>query len=183
MVSFNQFFFFFFLRTKKAVYSQTKKWSNPLQTWDSTQPVLGFYGTDSGRGVHQTLTSATCCLPETNGMKTSWQFVLDNSCLFPYQNWTERRWEKQNWSKTNMFTSPLYCNLFWKQSSSFSILLCVSFVFFKIGVQLIYNVVLVSGVQESELVVHIHIFTLFKTFFPIWVMTGLSAVRCAEGYC
>ena len=30
-----------------------------------------------------------------------------------------------------------------------------------IGVQLIYNVVLISGVQQSESVVHIHISTLF----------------------
>ena len=35
--------------------------------------------------------------------------------------------------------------------------------FFKIfiGVELIYNVVLVSGVQQSESVIHIHISTLF----------------------
>ena len=41
--------------------------------------------------------------------------------------------------------------------------------FFKkifIGVQLIYNVVLVSGVQQSESVIHIHISTLFKILFP-----------------
>ena len=37
--------------------------------------------------------------------------------------------------------------------------------FFLIGVQLIYNVVLISGVQQSESVIHIHISTLF--FFQI----------------
>ena len=34
-----------------------------------------------------------------------------------------------------------------------------SFIF--IGVQLIYNVVLLSGVRQSESVIHIHISTLF----------------------
>ena len=38
-----------------------------------------------------------------------------------------------------------------------------SFIFFKIfiGIDLTYNVVLVSGVQQSESVIHIHISTLF----------------------
>ena len=42
------------------------------------------------------------------------------------------------------------------------------FFFFKsfIGVQLIYNVVLVLGVQQSESVIHIHISTLFQILFP-----------------
>ena len=35
-----------------------------------------------------------------------------------------------------------------------------------IGVQLIYNVVLVSGVQQSESAIHIHISTLFQILFP-----------------
>ena len=34
-----------------------------------------------------------------------------------------------------------------------------------IGVQLIYNVVLVSGVQQSNSLIHIHIFILFKILF------------------
>ena len=40
-----------------------------------------------------------------------------------------------------------------------------------IGVELIYNVVLVSGVQHSDSVKHIHMFILFSNFFPIWVIT------------
>ena len=36
-----------------------------------------------------------------------------------------------------------------------------------IGVQLIYNVVLVSGVQQNESVIHIHITTLFLDSFSI----------------
>ena len=36
-----------------------------------------------------------------------------------------------------------------------------------IGVQLIYNVVLVSGVQQSESVIDIHVSTLFLDSFPI----------------
>ena len=40
------------------------------------------------------------------------------------------------------------------------------FYFIFIGVQLIYNVVLVSGVQQSESVIHIHISTLFQILFP-----------------
>ena len=35
-----------------------------------------------------------------------------------------------------------------------------------IGVQLIYNVALVSAVQQSESVIHIHISTLFQILFP-----------------
>ena len=35
-----------------------------------------------------------------------------------------------------------------------------------IGVWLIYNVVLVSAVQQSESVIHIHISTLFQILFP-----------------
>ena len=34
-----------------------------------------------------------------------------------------------------------------------------------IGVELIYNVVLVSGVQRSDSVIHIHISTLFQIIF------------------
>ena len=43
-----------------------------------------------------------------------------------------------------------------------------SFFFFLIfiGVQLIYNVVLLLGVQQSESVIHIHISTLFQILFP-----------------
>ena len=44
--------------------------------------------------------------------------------------------------------------------------------FFKlifIGVGLIYNVLLVSAVQQSESVIHIS--TLFKNYFPIQVIT------------
>ena len=36
----------------------------------------------------------------------------------------------------------------------------LSFLIF-IGVELIYNIVLVPGVQQSELVIHIHVSTLF----------------------
>ena len=40
-----------------------------------------------------------------------------------------------------------------------------------IGVQLIYKIVLVSGVQESVSVIHIHR-SIFSRFFPIKVITG-----------
>ena len=36
-----------------------------------------------------------------------------------------------------------------------------------IGVELIYNIGVISGVQQSELVIHINIYTLFKINFPI----------------
>ena len=42
---------------------------------------------------------------------------------------------------------------------------CLVFLIF-IGVQLIYNVVLVSGVQQNDSVKHIHISTLFQILFP-----------------
>ena len=35
-----------------------------------------------------------------------------------------------------------------------------------VGVELIYNVVSVSGVQPSDSVIHIHIFILFQILFP-----------------
>ena len=45
-----------------------------------------------------------------------------------------------------------------------------SFLFFKflfyIGVYLIYNVVLVSGIQQSDSVLHIHMSILFQILFP-----------------
>ena len=42
---------------------------------------------------------------------------------------------------------------------------CLVFLIF-IGVQLIYNVLLVSGVQQNDSVKHIHISTLFQILFP-----------------
>ena len=39
---------------------------------------------------------------------------------------------------------------------------------FFIGVQLIYNIVLVSSVQQSESVIHI---CTFLDSFPVWVIT------------
>ena len=39
-------------------------------------------------------------------------------------------------------------------------------IFFFTGLQLIYNVVLVSAVLQSESVIHIHISTLFQILFP-----------------
>ena len=44
----------------------------------------------------------------------------------------------------------------------------ISFFFFLIfiGVELTYNVVLVSGIQQSESVIHIHISILFQILFP-----------------
>ena len=46
---------------------------------------------------------------------------------------------------------------------------CSIYFFFIIfvGVSLIYNVVLVSSVQQSESIIHIHISTLFLDSFPI----------------
>ena len=65
----------------------------------------------------------------------------------------------------------IYCGC--KKEDIFSFLLFLSvnvysFFIFKIfiRVQLIYNVVLVSAVQQSESVIHIHISTLFQILFP-----------------
>ena len=44
---------------------------------------------------------------------------------------------------------------------------CDFFFLIFIGVWLSYNVVLVSGIQQSESVVHILIYTLFLHYFPI----------------
>ena len=48
------------------------------------------------------------------------------------------------------------------------------FFFFSIfiGVQLLYNVLLVSSEQQSELVTHIRISSLFLDFLPVYVSTG-----------
>ena len=48
-----------------------------------------------------------------------------------------------------------------------------------IGVQLIYNVVLVSGEQQSESVIHRHISTLFLDYFPIQAITEYC-IPCAK---
>ena len=52
-----------------------------------------------------------------------------------------------------------------------------------IEVQLIYNVVLVSGVQQSVSVLHIHIAILFKDYFPIQAIRVLSRFLCAASPC
>ena len=48
-----------------------------------------------------------------------------------------------------------------------------------IGVQLIYNVVLVSSIQQTESVIHIHISALFLDSFPIQIDRVLSGVLYA----
>ena len=37
---------------------------------------------------------------------------------------------------------------------------------------MINNVVLVSGVQQSDSVIHIHVFILFKILFPFRILQG-----------
>ena len=39
-----------------------------------------------------------------------------------------------------------------------------------IGVQLIYNVILVSGGQQTDSVKHIHICILCQTLYPYWLL-------------
>ena len=46
------------------------------------------------------------------------------------------------------------------------ILLEKFFFFLTIGVELLYSVVLVSGVEQSELVIRVHIFILFQLLSP-----------------
>ena len=50
--------------------------------------------------------------------------------------------------------------------------------FLKIGAQLLYNVVLVSPLQQSESVICIHIFPLFWISFPSRSLQRLSRVPC-----
>ena len=45
---------------------------------------------------------------------------------------------------------------------------------FYIGVQLINNVVLVSGVQQSDSVIHIHVSILFQILFPIRLLQNIE---------
>ena len=46
--------------------------------------------------------------------------------------------------------------------------------FFLIEVQLIYNVVLVSGIQQSDSVIHIHIPILFQILFPFRLLQNIE---------
>ena len=57
-------------------------------------------------------------------------------------------------------------------------------VFLKIEVQLIYNVVLVSGVQQSDSVIymHTHICSFFR-FFSIIQDIEYSSLHCTVGHC
>ena len=62
--------------------------------------------------------------------------------------WTQ--WSVQGWSYSPIRASEA-CNFPFKKKF--------------IGVQLTYNVMLVSAVQQSESVIHIHISSLFKILF------------------
>ena len=52
-----------------------------------------------------------------------------------------------------------------KSLSDYYFFIFLKFLFY-IGVELIYNVVLVSGAQQSDSVMHIHISTLIQNLFP-----------------
>ena len=57
--------------------------------------------------------------------------------------------------------------------------------FFLIGIQLIYNVVLVSGVQQNDSIIHIHISILFQIIFPFRLLQSIkqSSLCYTVGYC
>ena len=59
------------------------------------------------------------------------------------------------------------------------------FFFFLIGILLIYNVILVSGVQQNDSIIHIHIYLFFfKLFSRLGYYRVLSRVPCyTVGYC
>ena len=56
---------------------------------------------------------------------------------------------------------------------------------FYIGVQLINNAVLVSGVQQSDSVIHIHVSILFQILFPFRLLQNIeqSSLCCTVGPC
>ena len=64
-------------------------------------------------------------------------------------------------------------------------MIILSFTFCFIEVQLINNVVLVSGVQQSDSVVQIHVSILFQILFPLGLLHNFeqSSLYCAEGPC
>ena len=65
---------------------------------------------------------------------------------------------------------------------SYNVLIFVSFddsSLFYIGVELINNVSLVSGVQQSDSVIHIHVSILFQFFSPFRYYRVFSRVPCA----
>ena len=55
-------------------------------------------------------------------------------------------------------------------------------VLFYIGVELIDNVVLVSGVQQSDSVIHIHVSILFQIIFPLRLLQNIEqSSLCSTG--
>ena len=57
-----------------------------------------------------------------------------------------------------------------KRAVVFFLFVCLIF----IGIELIYNVVLVSGVPQSESVIHIHISVLFYISFPYRLLQSIE---------
>ena len=58
-------------------------------------------------------------------------------------------------------------------------------VLFYIGVQLINNVVIVSGVQQSDSVIHVHVSIVFQILFPFKLLHDMeqSSLCCTVGPC
>ena len=55
----------------------------------------------------------------------------------------------------------------------------LGFIYFKkflfyVGVELIYNVVLISGIQQSDSVIDIHICILFQILFPFRLLPNIE---------
>ena len=63
------------------------------------------------------------------------------------------------------FTFLQHCELIARKTLRGNVYVLYKYLNF-IGVQLIYNVVLVSDVQQSDSVIHIHIFIVFQILFP-----------------
>ena len=69
-------------------------------------------------------------------------------------------------------------------STGFILFYFLTFLFY-IGVELINNVVLISGVQQSDSVIHIHVAILFQILFPFRLLhnTEQSSLCNAVGPC
>ena len=57
--------------------------------------------------------------------------------------------------------------------AKFYFIIFFNFLFY-IGVELINNVVLVSGIQESDSVIHIHVSLLFQILFPFRLLHNIK---------
>ena len=101
------------------------------------------------------------------------------STIIPMLYEAYESWQVHRDSQAIFFNFILFLNHKLSDCAEQVTFLCVSFKKVFIGVQLIYKVVLTSGVQQNESVIHIHISTHILIIFPYRPLQVLSRVTCA----